>query len=68
MAMAPTLATQEADLAKLVAYVGRYGNQPRNVVMNMPVSELRALARAVSKLLADENRSGGGNESIAKGR
>lgn len=39
---------------KLVAYLGRYGHQPANVSLSLPVDQLMALVKEVGELLEKE--------------
>lgn len=45
------------EIWSLVAFLGRYGNQPANVMRSMPVLELKRLADAVGELVAQENNA-----------
>lgn len=38
----------------MVAFLGRYGRQPRSEVMAMPITEAYALADEVNQMLKDE--------------
>lgn len=40
---------------RVVAFLGRYAHQPADVIMRMPVDEVRLLAEATGQLLQDEN-------------
>jgi len=46
---------------KLVAYLGRYGHQPVNVVMRMTMREMGLLAEQVNEIVREENESNRGN-------
>jgi hypothetical protein len=45
------------QLWKLLAYLGRYGHQPVNVLRRMPLSEIYALRDGVAEIVEEENRS-----------
>jgi len=44
-------------LWRMVAFLGRYGHQPADVCLRMPVDDLQRLAREVGKILEEEQRS-----------
>lgn len=39
----------------MIAYLGRYGHQPVNVLLAMRMTDVRKLYEAVSKLITREN-------------
>jgi len=39
----------------MIAYLGRYGHQPANVMLKMPVRELSLLAEQVNDIVREEN-------------
>ena len=41
-------------ILKQVAFLGRYGHQPANVVLHMPMQDVIAMADAVAELLDEE--------------
>ena len=45
----------EKRIWKMLAYVGRYGHQPVDVSMRLPVRQLRMLADALNDIVAEEN-------------
>ena len=46
-----------------MAYLGRYGHQPVNVVMKLTMRELSALAEQVNEIVREENEANRGNSS-----
>lgn len=50
--------SNEQRIWKLLAYVGRYGNQPVTVARSLTLRELRVLADAVGEIVGEENASG----------
>lgn len=48
---------REKWIIELVAFLGRYGRQPRSEVMNMPITEALALADAVAVMMREEQAS-----------
>jgi hypothetical protein len=47
----------DEQIWKLVAYLGRYGHQPADVSLNLPVLDLRKLYMAVGKIVDEENEA-----------
>lgn len=42
----------------MLAFVGRYGHQPVNVAMRLPVRQLAQLMERVAELVREENEAG----------
>lgn len=49
-----SVAEREKHIWKLVAFLGRYGNQPATVCLSLPTRDLGLLAREVGELLREE--------------
>jgi len=48
---------REAEIIKMVAFIGRYGRQPRSEIINLPFSEVMALQKAIAELMREEKVS-----------
>jgi hypothetical protein len=47
----------EERIWDLVGFLGRYGNQPADVALTLPVDRLNALASAIARLLKEEGEA-----------
>lgn len=54
-AFAAATTNNEKRIWKMLAYVGRYGNQPMNVLRQMPMREINLLAQELGRILEEEN-------------
>ena len=52
----------DGQIWKLVAYLGRYGHQPADVTLALPVTDLRRLSDGVSALVEEEAAAVSGHE------
>ena len=53
-AVMASLGSHEDRIWKLVAHLGRYGHQPADVVLRMPMRRLKKLSDAVNEIVREE--------------